>query len=801
MTRIALSGCTSEPFSSYLTGLAVLRLVSEQKDRDARGWWDGGVFHLESSLDEEGLLNFFLNEYVPTPIVSPWNGGSGFYGGDNTEGIDAIMQSDSERFALYRETIRKVKSFPEMPETQLPLGRMLELLESEFTGRSGQKMLDLVNETRELVNRAAPLLTPKSPLGLTIEDLEAEAKLPKNASQAEKERATAIKNLIKSAKKIRSAIKQRMRSSGKTQVILACRDRLDARVVEWIDAVAAINHTGEAEFPAILGTGGNEGRLEYSNTFMKNLSSLLLSDDQSASCSLLRNTLFGDPTSHLQVASVGQYDPGRAGGFNQGHGIENKDFPVNPWSFVLTMEGTISWASSVARRQRSTGPGFLRSPFTVRPTPVGYASSCDKDENDARAEIWAPLWGCPVGYHELRSFLSEGRADVGRKPASTGIEFAEAASSLGVDRGVTEFVRYSLLKRRGDSYVALPAGRFPVSARTESDLIRELNQLLGSVDNFLRKFKGDGPPASFSSARREIDEAIYTLLIHGGATHVKYLVAAIGRLERLMAQRGPERDPKLARPVSGLSPRWIVAADDGSIEVRIAAALASIGATGDVGPIRANLAPVDPAKPWRWDIGRGQVAWHGNSLTSRLTSVLSRRMMDAQRTGAERNPLWGAISLSPEDACALIDGRVDESLIEDLLFGFTWIRWSDTEPLRTVRRDLMVQKGWIRPTTERLVPRSFALLKLLFLPGEIKMNGDAMTIRPEPSIVPRLKGGHVQDACKVAGRRLSSAGLIPITSDFPDGGDGVRIAAALLLPIQREQEIMRLVLRPQQKKA
>ncbi len=797
MTRIALSGCTSEPFSSYLTGLAVLRLVSEQKDRDARGWWDGGVFHLESSLDEEGLLNFFLNVYVPTPIVSPWSGGSGFYGGDNTEGMDAIMQSDSERFALYRETIWKVKSFPEMPETQLPVGRMLELLESGILGKPGKKVLADMSQTLQLADRAAPLLTPQSPLNLTIEDLEDEAKVPRKASLAEKERARTIKNLITSAKKIRTEVQRRKRDSRKTQIIRACRDRLDPRVVEWIDAVAAINHTSDAEFPPILGTGGNEGRLEYSNTFMKNLSSLLLSDNQGASCSLLRNALFGDPTGHLQIASVGQFDPGRAGGFNQGYGFENKDFPVNLWSFVLTMEGTISWASSVARRQRSAGPGFLRSPFTVRPTPVGYASSCDRDRNGAKAEIWAPLWDRPAGYNELRSFLSEGRADVGRRPASTGIEFAEAASSLGVDRGVTEFVRYSLLKRRGDNYVALPAGRFLVSARTESDLIRELNQLLGTVDNFLRRFKGDGLPASFSSARREIDEAIYTLLIHGGATHVKYLVAAIGRLERLMAQRGP----KLARPVSGLSPRWIAAVDDGSIEVRIAAALASIGATGDVGPIRANLAPVDPAKPWRWGSGRGQIAWHGNSLTSRLASVLSRRMMDAQRTGAERNPLWGAISLSPEDACALIDGRVDESLIEELLFGFTWIQWSDTEALRTVRRDLMVQKGWRRPTTERPVPRSFALLKLLFLPRGIKMSGDVIAIRPEPSIVPLLKGGHIKDACKVAGRRLSSVGLIPISTDFLDGGDGVRIAATLLLPIQREEEIMRLVLRPQQKEA
>ncbi len=799
MTRIALTGCTPEPFSSYLAGLAVLRLVSEQKDRGARGWWDGSIFHLESSLDEEGLLDFFLNEYVPTPIVSPWNGGSGFYGGDNTVGMDAIMQSDSDRFALYRETIEKVRLFPEMPETKLSLRGMLELLESEATGKPGKGTLNAMSEIRRMADRAAPLLPSGNPLDLTIEDLENEAELPKKASSAEKKRATVMKNLIRPAGKIRTEIQRKKRDSAKIQIIQACRDRLDPRVVEWIDAVAAISHTGEAEFPPILGTGGNEGRLEYSNTFMRNLSSLLLSDDQERSRSLLRNALFGDLTDHLQIANVGQFDPGRAGGFNQGCGIENKDFPVNLWSFVLMMEGTISWASSVARRQRTAGPGFLRSPFTVRPTPVGYASSCNTDESDARAEIWTPLWGRPAEYRELRSFLGEGRADIGRRPASTGIEFAEAASSLGVDRGVTEFVRYSLLRRRGDSYVALPAGRFLVSNRTESDLIRELSQLLRSVDGFLRRFKGDGPPASFSSARREVDEAIYALLIHGGATHVKYLVAAIGRLERLIAQREPERDPKLVRPVSGLSPQWISAADDKSIEVRIAAALASIGATGDVGPIRANLAPVDPAKPWGWGSGRGQVAWYGNSLTSRLTSVLSRRMMDAQRTGAERNPLWGSISISPEDASALIDGTVDESLIEDLLFGFTWIRWNDTEALRTVRRDL-IQNGWRRPVIKRPIPRSFALLKLLFLPGGIRVNGEAVTIRPEPSIVPLLKGGHIRDACRIAGRRLSSVGLTPITSDFPDEDDGTRIAAALLLPIQREQGIMGLVIRPQQEK-
>ncbi len=94
MTEIKLNRCTSEPLSSYLSACAVLRLVCEQKDPDALGWWNNGVFHLKSSLDRDGLITFFLQEYRPTPIVSPWGGGSGFYEGDNTEGLDAILKAE-----------------------------------------------------------------------------------------------------------------------------------------------------------------------------------------------------------------------------------------------------------------------------------------------------------------------------------------------------------------------------------------------------------------------------------------------------------------------------------------------------------------------------------------------------------------------------------------------------------------------------------------------------------------------------------------------------------------------------------
>ena len=45
-----LAGCTPEPLMTYLKALGILRLVSEQKDPAARGWWKNDVFCLRSSL-------------------------------------------------------------------------------------------------------------------------------------------------------------------------------------------------------------------------------------------------------------------------------------------------------------------------------------------------------------------------------------------------------------------------------------------------------------------------------------------------------------------------------------------------------------------------------------------------------------------------------------------------------------------------------------------------------------------------------------------------------------------------------
>ena len=81
MHPLTLTGCSPVPLAHYLKALAVLRLVAESEhgDATATAYWKNDHFILNSRFDRETLTEFFSRDYKPTPILSPWNGGSGFY--------------------------------------------------------------------------------------------------------------------------------------------------------------------------------------------------------------------------------------------------------------------------------------------------------------------------------------------------------------------------------------------------------------------------------------------------------------------------------------------------------------------------------------------------------------------------------------------------------------------------------------------------------------------------------------------------------------------------------------------------
>ncbi len=100
-----LEGCSPTPLASYLKAIGILRLVAEQVDAGARGWWQDERFFLVTSLDRQELERFFLDRYAPTPFVSPWNKASGFFHNEDPA-LTPLERSSAERFAAFRAGIQ-----------------------------------------------------------------------------------------------------------------------------------------------------------------------------------------------------------------------------------------------------------------------------------------------------------------------------------------------------------------------------------------------------------------------------------------------------------------------------------------------------------------------------------------------------------------------------------------------------------------------------------------------------------------------------------------------------------------------
>jgi len=109
-----LDGCAPVPLAHYLKALGVLRLVAEQMDPLARGWWEGERFVLATEADAEQLMRFFLEQYEPTPMINPWGARSGFYPGSSEATSRALLQrivsSRDARFAHFREVEKTARN-------------------------------------------------------------------------------------------------------------------------------------------------------------------------------------------------------------------------------------------------------------------------------------------------------------------------------------------------------------------------------------------------------------------------------------------------------------------------------------------------------------------------------------------------------------------------------------------------------------------------------------------------------------------------------------------------------------------
>ena len=650
---VELTGCRPEPLASYLKALGVLRLVAEQKDKGARGFWLGEHFVLRSSLDRDALLRFFLEEWRPTPVVAPWNGGSGFYPKDNHEAADAIIASQDPRLKGLASSIEVGRS---------------------FIGSRGWK--------------------------------------------------------------------ERPADEDKTLLLRTMRARLPDEALAWLDAAVVIGDD-RLLFPPLLGTGGNDGRLDFSNNFQQRVVEVTASGKQAS----IESSLFGTTVMSRFKGAMGQYQPAAS---------ERS----NPWDFILLIEGALIFAGSATRRLENVSPATTMAfPFHARASG-GVSTVVDSDESESRDELWLPLWSYPTTIREVRHLFAEGRAKVGTgdraRPASSALDFARAVTALGVDRGIDGFVRVGFHVRNGLAYFATSLGRF---ATGEVRAARLLDDIDSWFDRFRRRSSGKNVPAGVALARRRLERTMFDAANTGALGPVLlelgHAERALGRSLRFTADAG-------LHPLRRLPPQWASELDDGTVEQRLAAALAMRPG------IRGRLLPLDRSGG---SFGRGDepgYVFAERPLIENLHALLLREDVESQQQtrGAVEKVERARCSLT--DIADFIDGDVDDVLLE---------RW--------VRALVLVDGGLVPmvPTDKRLPPALFAVLALV----HGRHLGEAELPRTTGVLASACAGDAIGASAAAIRRLDASARPLPVSAIVEPPVRTRRSAAALAFPLTPRQ--------------
>jgi CRISPR-associated protein Csx17 len=821
-----LNGCAPAPLAHYLKALGILRLVAEQADPQARGWWEGERFRLASRLDRGELEHFFLECYAPTPFVSPWNKGSGFFYRDDP-GLTPVAKSTAERFRHFRDGIAAaaplLAQLTEADETV----RVVKAMTTEFLQRelaSVEKVLCLRTKENQDTNALDALtkyrkvLEQLSAAHMVLQAIKDEgnenrlSSKERNARNKSPEYKASLKDATENFKKLKKQLEhfseyklrlaevERKFKTAKSEFIPHCRFAWRGPHREWMDAAMVLGDDGTAQFPALLGTGGNDGRLDFTNNFMQRLGEVFDLDTAAGSANALARdwiagALWADSVTGCQTGSaVGQYLPGMAGGANSANGPDG-DSLLNPVDFLLMMEGTVLFTAHATRRLGMNESSRAAAPFVVNAQSAGYASAADSDES-ARGEQWMPLWLQPMTLVELKRLLAEGRAQIGAKPVRDPLDLALAVARLGTARGIAAFQRYGYIERNGQSNLAVPLGRFSVPDQVLpqvsclDDLEVWMRQLKSATREETEKEKNNSRRLR-GAVRRLSDSMLKVIQQPMMPPAWQFVLENLVDVEEIIASgRGFSK----TGPLPKLRPEWVEAADDGSAELRLALSLAlqarafSRNNGTPLDPIRRHWLPLDNEKPWKFSTtGTGsqtrllvgpEVVMHGRKGIDDAIALVDRRLIESSQLGERRLPLRAAVRAAahPADLGAFISGMVNVDRTVALaraLMALNHTLW----PQQFIEVTRPKQADW--PDDAWLV------IRLALLPWPLKSRqGGEIRIGTDPAIFRRLASGDASTAVELALRRLRAAGVGATVRVATATPERARLwAAALAFPI------------------
>lgn len=780
-----LKGCSPAPLANYLKALGILRLVGEQADAQARGWWDGERYCLFSTLSKEELETFFLVKYEPTPLLSPWNKGCGFFKA-NDPGLCPLEKSTAPRFQKFRDgivagrrlldeisqadaAIRAIKARTKTNKS-FQSEEQRRLLEADPTYLGALQLLreqikkpDIENEERAKLNREIE----------TIESLTHRTSKPPTKTDAQSLKdSSGYKRLLAAADRRFKALK--------ATLIPDCRRIWRGPHAEWLSAAVVLDEGGNPVWPSLLGTGGNDGNLDFTNNFMQQIGSLfdVKSDNgqtKDSGKSLLSDALWSAPAKHLVSAAIGQYQPGSAGGANSSTGFDGGNL-VNAWDFVLMMEGAVLFTSRATRRLDPNAFSKVSAPFAVRPHAAGFATP--GAEKAQRGEQWMPLWRQPATLSDFATMLGEARIQLDRQPANRPIDMARAISRLGVARGVEAFVRYGYLERNGQSTLAVPLGRVQVRHHPRAYLIDDLAAWLDRVQ---RRSRDKNAPARLVQAERRLADAVFAALTHDHTPdRWQAILLAVAEIESLQST-GTGID---AGPIPALRPEWVSAVEDGSPVFRLALALGSAAASyfkdKPTDPIRHHFLPLEPgARRFKTAdkklVNDPRVVVSGRDALRDLAAIVERRLIEATQKGQRRSRLVAAAGCGArfDDLARFLCGAIDTDRLFGLARAFMaikWDQWSREHLPRTPASTETPEECWLA-------------LRLCCLPFAVDEMHD---IPADERVVRLLVSGDAVRAIEIARQRVRSVGIRPpMYAGTTEPETARRWAAALAFPIHR----------------
>ncbi len=600
----------------------------------------------------------------------------------------------------------------------------------------------------------------------------------------------------------------------KLRMLRILRNELPESAVEWLDTCYTLTTTTAGRFfLPLLGTGGNEGSGSYGSNYLQALQKLLCEwgPDSEKTISLLRHSLFNEGNPKLSALSTGQFSPGAVAEVNASEGFLSKKKVINPWDFVFAMEGTTLFAGATTRKLTSVQSVAASFPFIVESSGAGVFHMGTKEDTYGDIyEFWLPLWNRPATYTEIEHMFREGRAEIGMRFATNGLDFARAIASLGVDRGITAFIRYGRLKRQGSGNnanpIAIPLDTMEVRMVKNIRLIDEVEPWLNRV-RWAANTQQESVAVKYKAHLRDIENAIYNFCKKGGSKALQNILRSLGRAERSFAVGGTAEE-KPVPPLSNLSPEWLRASYDYSPEFRIAAALASIR-NKEIGTFRRHMEPVDE-HGWGWDDNSSRTTvWGRRPLAQNLTAILKRRIMEGLRKNVPYVPINSKVKVPLSDVKLFLQGSVDDTKIEELLWALIAIRWWEYTPNK---HSMPMDKDSVaRP------PSIYCLLKTLYLPGKItpkNVDGnlewhvdanaeEGIHIPPVPEVLTLVESNRLEMAIEKAVRRLKASGLPTMgsikTKSFPDflvDIDRYRLIASLLIPVWEYNKILDNILSP-----